>query len=249
MISLISSVLKYGLFGFLLNDYLKRNYELEYNLLLIECSYKLIYFLSKLQIIYKNVYNRLNNCYQDVLSNNPSLKQFLITQDDKSIKQNIEFIYNGYVNYLTNTNEIINGSVTSSSLTVEFDFIIYSEYDSSTNSVNKIIIDHFPTEKDFCYEKSNIKFILVEALIEDKIIKIDFYTELFNYYIVNNTFSNKFLEYFIKNHYCDEIKDVDNKFETLQLKVIDCNVSSETFDSKNIIKIVKDGYTIIHLDE
>jgi hypothetical protein len=199
MILLIASWLKYGLFCFLLNDYLKRNYTQEYNLLLIEISYKLIYVLSKVQITYKNTYNRLDNYYKEVLLKNPTLKSFMITNDDKTIKQNIEFIYNGYVNYLTNTTEIINGKITPESLLVEFDFIIYSEYDSSTNSVNKIIINHFPTEKDFCYEKSNIKFILVEALVEDKIIKIDFYTETFNYYIENNVFTNEFLEYFIKN--------------------------------------------------
>lgn len=249
MMLLIASWLKYGFFCFLLNDYLKRNYTQEYNLLLVEISYKLIYLLSNVQIVYKKVYNRLDNCCKDVFLKNPVLKSFMITNDDKTIKQNIEFIYNGYVNYLTNTSEIINGKVTPDSLLVEFDFVIYSQHDSSTNTVNKIIIHHFPTEKDFSYEKSSIKFILVEALIEDKIVKIDFFTESFNYYIENNVFNNEFLEYFIKNHYYDEIKDIKDKLETLKIKIIDHNVVTETFDNENIFKIIKNGYEKIHLDE
>lgn len=132
-----------------------------------------------------------------------------------------------------------------------YDFIIYSHYDVSSQITNKIIFYKFPNKEDLMnHEKSNIKFILSELVIGDKIIKIDFKTDTYNYYLVNNVFEQRFLKYFVKKYYFDEIKDIENieeKLDSMSLKIIDHNASTETFDKENILKICKQNYKKIHL--
>ena len=102
------------------------------------------------------------------------------------------------------------------------------------------IMDDFKNE--FAYNKSNVTFILSEMIIEDKIIKVDFQTDEYNYFIENNKFTHAFLVYFMKTHYYDEIKEFEDKLVNMILKIIDSNVNSETFDNQNILFICKDNY-------
>lgn len=132
-----------------------------------------------------------------------------------------------------------------------YDFIIYSHYDVTSKITNKIIFYKFPNKEDLMnHEKSNIKFILSELVLGDKTIKIDFKTDMYNYYLVNNVFEQRFLKYFVKKYYFDEIKDIENieeKLDFMILKIIDHNVSTEIFDKENILKIEKKNYKKIHL--
>ena len=79
-------------------------------------------------------------------------------------------------------------------------------------------------------------------IIEDNIIKVDFQTANYNYFIENNKFTHKFLVYFMKTHYYNEIKEFEYKLDNMKLKIIDSDVLSETFDSTNILLICKDNY-------
>jgi hypothetical protein len=101
-------------------------------------------------------------------------------------------------------------------------------------------MDDFKNE--LVYNKSNVTFIMSEMIIEDKTIKVAFQTSEYNYIIENNKFTHAFLVFFMKHHYYDEIKEVEDKLENITLKIIDSDVTSETFDNQNILLICKDNY-------
>ena len=236
--SVLFSILKYGTFTFLLHNYLNTYHYDRYNSMLIRGTYKTIYIISNVQILYCKLYNRVDTLYKYALITYPSLAKYLIT--DTTNKSYVEFISNGYANYVTSTNDVAKNDFTIGASDVPFDFILHSDYDSETKTTNKIIMDDFKNE--FAYNKSNVTFILSEMIIEDKIIKVDFQTDEYNYFIENNKFTHAFLVYFMKTHYYDEIKEFEDKLVNMILKIIDSNVNSETFDNQNILFICKDNY-------
>jgi hypothetical protein len=225
-------------------------------------TYKSIYIISNVQILYCKIYNHLDTLYKYILITNPSIAKYLIK--DTTNKSYVEFICDGYANYITSTTDIIKDNfniaardydgyanyVTSTkdikynfnagARDVPFDFILYSDYDSETKITNKILMDDFKNE--FVYNKSNVTFILAEIIIEDKTIKVDFQTSDYNYFIENNKFTHTFLVYFMKTHYYNEIKEFEDKLDNMTLKIIDSDVISETICGKNVLLICKDNY-------
>ena len=239
--SCIFSTLKYCMVSFVLHNYLNTYHYDYYNSMLVKGSYNTIYVISKVQILYRKLYDRADGLYKYILITHPSIAKYLIK--DNTNKSFIEFIYDGYANYVTSTNDIVKHNFNAAALDVPFDFIIHSDYDAETKITNKIILDDFKNK--FAYNKSNISFILSEMIIEDNIIKVDFQTANYNYFIENNKFTHKFLVYFMKTHYYNEIKEFEYKLDNMKLKIIDSNVLSEIFDSTNILLICKDNYTKI----
>lgn len=235
-------MVKFGLFSFFINDFFKRHYPETYHWLIINGTHKIIYFVSTLQIITK----KINNYFVPFLT-----KLFTEDNNDNNNELNIEFVYNENVFRLANINEITSEKLSRLNFLFTYDFIIYSHYDVTSKITNKIIFYKFPNKEDLMnHEKSNIKFILSELVLGDKTIKIDFKTDMYNYYLVNNVFEQRFLKYFVKKYYFDEIKDIENieeKLDFMILKIIDHNVSTEIFDKENILKIEKKNYKKIHL--
>jgi hypothetical protein len=247
-------MIKFGLFSFFINDFLKRQYPETYQFIIIYGTHKIIYFVSSIQLLSKKINNFLTPFFRNKLSQIPFINKLFIKDSNNDLNDlndlNVEFIHNGNVIHLANINEIKNEELTFLNMSFIFDFMIYSKYDVSSEISDKIIFYRFPNNEEYDYEKSKIKFILSEFIIGDKCIKIDFKTESYNYYVINNVFEQRFLKYFIKKYYFDEIKDIENiedSLDSMILKIIDHNASSETFDEKNILKIDKNNYKKIHL--
>jgi hypothetical protein len=245
-------MVKFGLFSFFINDFLKRQYPETYHWLIIYGSHKIIYFVSTVQIMTKKINNYFVPFLRNKLLQVPFLtKLFTNKNDNDNNNLNAEFIYNENVSRLANINEITKEKISRLNLFFSYDFIIYSKYNVTSQTTDKIIFYKFPNKEDFMnYEVSNIKFILSEVVIGDKLIKIDFKSDSYNYYVVNNVFEQRFLKYFVKKYYFDEIKDIENmeeKLDSMSLKIIDHNASTETFDKENILKICKQNYKKIHL--
>lgn len=240
----IYSILKYGFLGFLLNDFFKNNYPDKYEYAVLTGSHNLIYAFSVLQIGFNKLQNKFCDfCKLNILTN-PYFSEFIQKNfENKNIKQNVEFIYNGYVNCLSNKEEILKDN-DNFYKTINYDFIIYSEYDEISKTINKIIIPHFPSKQDFEYQKSEIKFILSEIIIGENTVKVYFKTDTYNYYIENNVFNQKFLIYFLNNHYIHVMnKSLDcSANNELKLKIIDHLATDVTFDSLNTLKINKTDY-------
>lgn len=256
------SIFKFGSVTFLLHTYLNAYHNDKYNSVLIMTTYKSIYVLSNIQILCRKLYNRLDTLYKYILVTNPSIAKYLIK--DNNTKSRVEFICDGYANYVISKSDIIkdyvnigardydgyanyvtskpNGKYNFSAFArdVPFDFILYSDYDSKTKITNKVILEDFKNE--FTYNKSDVTFILSEMIIEDKIIKVDFKTDEYNYFIENNKFTHSFLVYFMKTHYSNEIKEFEDKLDNMTLKILDSDVISETFYGKNTLLICKDNY-------
>jgi hypothetical protein len=253
-------MVKFTFFSFFINDFLKRQYPESYEWIIIYGTHKIIYFVSSIQLLSKKINNYFVPILRNKLSQIPLINNLFVNNDkndnndndnnDNNDELNVEFIRNGNIIHLANINEIKNEQLTCLNLPFEYDFMIYSKYDVSAKIDNKIIFYRFPNNEEYDYEKSKIKFILSEFIIGDKSIKVDFKSDTYNYYLENNVFEQRFLKYFIKKYYFDEIKDIENmeaSLDSMILKIIDHNASTETFDYKNILKFDKNNYKKMHL--
>jgi len=242
MLTQIQSFVKYAAFTFFVNDYLKNNYPEKYNSMITTGGFYLIQLYSKIQIL----------CNKFAASN-PTLlhlmNKLFKTTNTSIYEPDVEFILDGHVNFLSTKEELIKEGVKHCS-ELDYDFIIYSNYDEVNKIVNKRIFNTMPCEADVHYVTADIRFLLSEVEINDKTIKIDFKTDNYNYYIVNNVINHKFLEYFLKKYHPREIMDFhefEKPFQDMKLKILDHNVEKQEFDLKHVLKINKGDYSKIKL--
>jgi hypothetical protein len=240
MLTQLQSFVKYAAFTFFVNDYLKNNYPEKYNSMITTGGFYLIQLYSKFQLL----------CNKFAASN-PTLLHLMnqVFNKSHSSDPDIEFILDGYVNFLCTKEELIKEGVSHCN-NVDYDLIIYSNYDEVNKIVNKTIFTKMPCEADFHYVTADIRFLLSEVEINDKTIKVDFKTDNYNYYIVNNVINHKFLEYFLKKYHPDEIIDFhefEKPFHDMKLKILDHNVEKQDFDLTTVLKINKGDYSKIKL--
>jgi hypothetical protein len=135
---------------------------------------------------------------------------------------------------------------------VKYDFIIVTHHksDEKKNRILKKINEWH----DNCFEVSNVKFFLTEALIIDnvdetkepdepviQIIKLDFKTDAYNYYLVNNVFDEQFIKYLLIIYHNCELKHLNS--QTIRVRLLDQNFKQIEYDIKNdYIHISKTNY-------
>jgi hypothetical protein len=240
MLTYIQSFVKYAVFAFFVNDYLKNNYQEKYNSVITNGGFSLIQLYSKIQIL----------CNKLAVSNPTILhlvNQLFNNSHNSMYDPDVEFVLDGHVNFLGTKEELVKEGIKHYN-DVDYDFIIYSHYDKVEKIVNKTIFTKMPDESDFQYSTADIRFVLTEVEINDKIIKVEFKTDNYNYYIVNNVINHKFLEYFLKKYYQCEIIDFhefEKPFKDMKLKILDHNVEKQEFDFKSVLKINKFDYSKI----
>ena len=239
MIYFITRFLKALFFFKLLNSYLKHEYPEHYNGYLMTVSFNAVYVFSVLQIQAKKICEYLYKTH-------PRLKSYLDEYSRLKIENidNIEFILDGKVIYLTDKETIVNHII----VMVKEDFIIYSDYNTSNVCTNKKIIvkETNNSDNDFIYEASDIKFLLCELYIGDKVYKITLKSDIenYNYYLVDNIINKKFMIYYLIEFYNEDFNLSTDKFI---LKMIDHNVNVceiDITDDSNYIQIKKDNYII-----
>ena len=254
MISIIITLFKTAVFAVLLDDYFKRNYPEKYNDLLIQCSFTAIYVYSNCQIQVNNIVNKL----QIFINTSPKLVEMIHKYQTREKVNDIDIIYDNKVIFKTVYSALLN-NINNFKLPEKFDFLIFSEYKFTSNTssiINKYIIYFLPIDLEpsyFVCETSNIKFILSEIVINNDIkIKINFLQNTDNYYIVNNIFDNKFMQYFLYKYYKKDLEDmnIDNLNDyNYTLEIIDHNVNKTSINFKTSqIKIEKDSYEILKLE-
>lgn len=233
MIVFIANLLRTVIFACLLNDYLKRTYPKHYDDLLVSVSFNAIYMFSVIQIKLKNVQKYL-------YMTNPRIAELLEIYNKIQIKNNIDYVLDGKIIYSTSRC----GSKTD--IPTIFDFIIYSDYTSTDN--NKKILEHITENQDDCdYEKSDIKFMLVELKIVDNIYKIDLKTVSFNFYIVGNRFTKQFFKYYLTEILKQNEQIGNDNDSKWSLKIIDHDVNKVEFDfsdENDHILLEKTGYKL-----
>ena len=190
-------------------------------LYLLNMSYSSIYYYSKLQLGFMKTQNTITLYVKSV----PFLNN-LLTYVKPSTN----------VDIYTYTN--VNDNLT-----------ICNKYDREKNINFKIILHYTPNyeKKNYIeslqFQQSDYKFIMTEITIDDKKFVVHFTTDNYNYLIEYNKLDKNFINYFLKAHYTDLVKDFE--IENYSIKIIDDNVNIIEFDNTKSLLINKSGYEIL----
>jgi hypothetical protein len=242
--------------GFLLNEYVKREYPDEYANFVVTASYNFFYFYSHAEIFIKQNTKYITEKYPTLILLIDDVKKIVIP--NKTSYSDIEIIKNSRV-----VKKIIKNQYLSLSnfANIDYDFLIYNDRSSLPNNI-KIIRNLSTNKEDFKsllenretyeYEKSNIKFILAEIIHQGKTYKLDLSNNKVNFYIKDNIFNYSFFLYYLRYYHEESniLNSIDNSdvpAVEITLKLIDQNVNSFYMDLNNdtdYLVIQKDDYTI-----
>ena len=179
--------------------------------------------------------------------------QFILNKiNDYSIQNviDIEFIKDGLSIFTTNK-----AGVVSTIIDLDPDFCIYSDYSTYNinKKINKMIFnkDDNNTIDDFDYKLSTYSFISITMIVESGLgednnqsYPLTFSGELYNYYLVNNTFNKKVIFYLLNKQH--GVKYDDSTF-TYKLNIIDDNVNMISLCEKDVLVLKEDTYEICSL--
>lgn len=220
---MISYLLNSFIIGALLADMLERRFPEQFHNFIISLSYNCIYYYGKLQIFFIK-YIATNPLYLKVIDSIEAKTKNTSTNNE------LEFLFIKDNHHYTVPIDLP-------------DLIIKT--DTSKKPASKRIT-YNGSYKDISFEESDIKFILVEFVVGEKIYKIDLKTDEYNYYMIGNEFTKKFFIYYINEHLLSKYEqhdlDVNEKYS---LKIIDNNVIRHILDftDKNeSLELDKDCY-------
>jgi len=138
----------------------------------------------------------------------------------------------------------------------DFDFIIFSDYESmneSSNKINKVLYYKNSKEKfiKFNYKICDFTFISININVINNINNnetIELYSlklcnDNENYYIVGNKINKLFVYYLLKKQYNVIFDDKNYEYE-YKLILIDQNVNIKTFSEKEEIILIENDYSV-----
>jgi hypothetical protein len=227
----------------LLNDYFKRMYPKRYNNFMIDIIFNVIYTYSYCEIWYKNSIKHIKYNYPYVIETINYLDYILKTKE-KIL--NIEFIKDNVLTYAKSKNYYLNTKDVE--VIPEHDFIIYTDIESIPknikiiNSKNKII--NLSDAETYKCEKSNIKFMLLEFIVENINISINLLTEEYNFYVKGNILDINFFLYYLRNIHPNKIELKKEHLEKNEftIHIIDQDVNISKF------VITKENNKCIYID-
>jgi hypothetical protein len=233
VLSTLFTLFRTGALILLLNDYFKREYPERYNNFIIEFPLYLIYLYSKGQIIYGKLHCQI----KEFMNANPHIKKFVNDNiyKSKSNDLEIEYIVNGKVSAkYKRTQSLPDRS--------ENDLLIFSHLLSDNKCIPRKIL---APEINFDYKMSNIQFMLLEVILNDKNYIIHLKTDAYNYYVVDNVVDRKFLSYYLINYHNVNYEDIAN-ITTYDVKMIDQNVAVKEYDitDTKFITVKENEYTV-----
>jgi len=229
---------KTAMLFFLINDYLIKNYPEKYNKFLMDIAFNVIYTYSYCQILF-------NKGISYIEVKTPFLIE-LFKNNGKKVST-IHFVKDNSVTALSFTNSFLNKL---DFKIPEHNFIVYIDGETTPNNI-KIIRNADILNEKIQFEKSNIKFMLAECIIDGKIYIIEFSNEKYNFYVKDNIFDKQFFLYYLSNIHPDKINIQENAFQTddIILNIIDHNVEIKTIllknDNNQYIKLNETSYEII----
>jgi hypothetical protein len=242
MLSLLFGYLKTAALFFLLNDYFKRNYPYDYEMVYIQVTYNIINMYSRCQLICKNGIQYIREKYPDLVT---FIEKFN-KNDDSNNTNNLQFIKNSSIIKLRSKNEYLNNDEI---IVTDCDFVIYFDYKQNSRNI-KIITDVNLLDKKetYQYEVTDYKFLLVELIFNTQIYKITLSTDSYNFYVVDNILDEKFFLYYLR-YYLPDRKNGDFENPEMFVKIIDHNVNSKMIELKTeYIQLGKTDYKIINKD-
>lgn len=238
--STLFAILKTCTFLLILEDYFRRNYEYQYNIIIIKASVHGIYAISKCQILF----NKMQERFIEFINDKPQLKNAVKLLTHQNVRMNeICQIKNDeiHIKYYSTNAKCFDDDKES--------IYIFSDNERALENkcINKVICN--PSTFNASYEHSNIQFMLVEIKLEDIAYKIDLKTDAYNYYIVGNILDKRFFAYYLRNYHIVDLAD-KSKVEYMKnansifIKLIDheVNVRELEITDKKYITIQKDNY-------
>jgi len=230
---MISHLLNTILMGILFFDYLERKFPEQLRNFATDVVYNALYLYSKTQIYITSVSKKIT----DFIESKPVLA---------NIKNQIETILKPKNQIVTITEFIKNGEKISAEEANTCDFALFSWLSDDKKCVNKKIIYDI-NEPMIMAEFSNIRFILVELLIgDDKIYKIDFKTDDYNFYLVGNKFTKAFFVYYVNNYL--NIQTPISENDKYSLRIIDHEINKveyEFTDKNESIILERNHYKLL----
>lgn len=209
---------------FLLNDYFKRNYPEKYNYCvkyyILKNIFKMIRVFSYGQMFFYKTYKRI--------------------KQNENVHKMLDYFYKSKSKPIENEQNIQHIMIKGNE-----EFYIYSDFtklDDDNKCVNKKISNLYPETLN--YELSRIEFISVTLKVDDNLYKIDFKTDIYNFYIVDNILDKKFFVYYLMTYYNLNSEGIASS--KMYLKLIDNNVNEIEIDiNKEFIQILKDNFLIV----
>ena len=99
-------------------------------------------------------------------------------------------------------------------------------------------------------EQADYKFIMTELIINNNKFLINFISKTYSYLIVDNKLDKKFINYFLKTHHTNFVKDLsDSEIENYKIIIIDHNANVVEFDNTEILIVNKTGYEILEINK
>jgi len=185
---------------------------------LLELSYQLIYYYSKLQLKFMKIQNNVIKYVNYV----PFLNNLL------TYKKNVY------------TYTIINDNLTICNK--------YDEKQKLDLKIILNCIPDDEKKKyieSLKHEQSNYKFIMTEITIcNNNTFVIHFTTNKYNYLVEHNKLDSNFIKYFLKTHYTELVKDFDLETINYNIKIIDHLVNVIEFDNTKMIYLNKNDYIL-----
>ena len=230
-----------------LAECLRKKFPIQYDTFMTGFYFNAIYLYTQIQVLAKRTYVKLAKDHPNIhekLQKIYSNVQFFVQKDPRCV---YEFVKDGEIIGSFTSEDVISPDFVVPSDN-SYDFFIYSDYtnECTLKTINRNISSVKPPAV-----VSSVKFILSEITIGidagiDKTIKISFATNKYSYLVKNNIIDNKFLKYFMKKHYSNEIADNDRHLlQDYKLKIIDNDVVIKVYDSSSQIVIFEDSYSIL----
>ena len=212
-----------------------------YKSFFVNATFQTILFYSKCEICVKHTSRAIQHF--------PPI-QFILNKITDYNMQNvidIEFIKDGLPIFTTNKAGLV-----STIIDLDPDFCIYSDYSEygTSKKINKMIFnkDDNYTIADFDYKLCTYSFISITMIVDSGLgddasqsYPITFSGELYNYYVINNTFNKKVLFYLLNKQH--GVKYDDSSF-TYKLNIIDDNVNMISLSEKDALVLKEDVYVI-----
>ena len=212
-----------------------------YNSFFINATFQTILFYSKCEMCITHTIR--------VIQNFPPIQFILNKIDDYSIQNviDIEFIKDGLPIFTTNKAGLV-----STIIDLDPDFCIYSDYSEygTSKKINKKFFnkDDNYTIADFEYKLCTYSFISMTIIVDSGLgddasqsYPLTFSGELYNYYLVNNTFNKKVLFYLLNKQHGVKY---DTSLFTYKLNIIDDNVNMISLSEKDVLVLKEDTYEI-----
>ena len=248
-------------FIFILNEYLQNNvyfFECYIKKCIIFFSLAMIRFYSECEMCFIKTKKSVYIIYKNVLQSNPKFNEIVSKFFPKREINDVEFILDNNLVFSTTKDKLIKCRLKDEKYIekMNFNFIIYTEINNDSNDTpiiyKKIIKEKSIKEKsndfkeeDLICEPTDYKFILTEILVGDKIIRVNFTDKKHNYFVVGNTFNEEFINYYLNNHYQNELLDISfDDLHDFKIRVLNQDVKEETFTNKRILILNKNNYTI-----